>query len=99
MKVVSLMIAPGLQSVAKPTLYYRGKASLSPRRKPWKRPSCSRGTIACRRPPADNFRAELEDGSWTIIKVGDGQVSGLAESDDPSRFYETMARCPDRLDG
>ncbi|MDN0070154.1 ATP-grasp domain-containing protein [Collinsella ihumii] len=36
--------------------------------------------------PADNFRAELEDGGWTIIEVGDGQVSGLAESDDPSRF-------------
>lgn len=35
--------------------------------------------------------AELADGTWTIIEAGDGQVSGLAESDDPMRFYETMA--------
>lgn len=42
--------------------------------------------------------AELEDGTWTIIKAGDGQVSGLAESDDPLRFYEEMARCLARFD-
>lgn len=42
--------------------------------------------------------AELEDGSWTIIEAGDGQVSGLAESDNPVRFYETMSRCLNRLD-
>ena len=42
--------------------------------------------------------AELEDGSWTIIEAGDGQVSGLAESDNPARFYETMSRCLNLLD-
>lgn len=36
--------------------------------------------------------AELENGSWTIIEVGDGQVSGLAESDNPMRFYEALSR-------
>lgn len=35
--------------------------------------------------------AELADGSWTIIGAGDGQVSGLAASDNPTRFYEKMA--------
>lgn len=35
--------------------------------------------------------AELADGSWTIIEAGDGQVSGIAASDEPTRFYETMA--------
>lgn len=34
--------------------------------------------------------AELEDGSWTIIETGDGQVSGLAASDDPARFYRAL---------
>lgn len=34
--------------------------------------------------------AELEDGTWTIVEAGDGQVSGLAASDRPSRFYEEM---------
>ena len=34
--------------------------------------------------------AELEDGSWTIIETGDGQVSGLAASDSPTRFYEAL---------
>lgn len=42
--------------------------------------------------------AELTDGTWTIIEAGDGQVSGLAESDDPTRFYEAMARCLARFD-
>lgn len=36
--------------------------------------------------------AELDDGSWTIIETGDGQVSGLAASDNPTRFYEEIAR-------
>lgn len=36
--------------------------------------------------------AELEDGSWTIIEAGDGQVSGLAAADSPTRFYEELAR-------
>lgn len=36
--------------------------------------------------------AELSDGTWTIIEAGDGQVSGLAASDSPLRFYEEMAR-------
>lgn len=36
--------------------------------------------------------AELVDGTWTIIEAGDGQVSGLAASDNPTRFYEEMAR-------
>ncbi|MEE1421423.1 MAG: ATP-grasp domain-containing protein [Eggerthellaceae bacterium] len=38
--------------------------------------------------------AELADGTWTIIEAGDGQVSGLAESDDPIRFYKAIT---DRL--
>ena len=42
--------------------------------------------------------AELADGTWTVIEAGDGQVSGLAESDDPLRFYEEMARCLARFD-
>lgn len=42
--------------------------------------------------------AELADGTWVIIEAGDGQVSGLAESDDPMRFYETMATCLARFD-
>lgn len=36
--------------------------------------------------------AELADGGWTIMEAGDGQVSGLAASDNPTRFYEEMAR-------
>ncbi len=35
--------------------------------------------------------AELEDESWTIIEAGDGQVSGLAAADHPTRFYEQLA--------
>lgn len=35
--------------------------------------------------------AELEDGSWTIVEVGDGGVSGLAASADPAVFYGRMA--------
>lgn len=42
--------------------------------------------------------AELADGNWTIVEAGDGQVSGLAESDDPIRFYEAMANCLARFD-
>uniref|UniRef100_A0A7C9JJV2 ATP-grasp domain-containing protein n=1 Tax=Muribaculaceae bacterium Z82 TaxID=2304548 RepID=A0A7C9JJV2_9BACT len=42
--------------------------------------------------------AELADGTWTIIEAGDGQVSGLADSDDPMRFYETMATYLARFD-
>lgn len=42
--------------------------------------------------------AELTDGTWTIIEAGDGQVSGLAESDDPIRFYKAMASCLAQFD-
>lgn len=35
--------------------------------------------------------AELANGSWTIIEVGDGQVSGLPTSVDPKCFYEEIA--------
>lgn len=42
--------------------------------------------------------AELADGTWTIIEAGDGQVSGLAESDDPIRFYKAMASCLAQFD-
>lgn len=42
--------------------------------------------------------AELTDGTWTIIEAGDGQVSGLAESDNPLRFYEAMASCLAQFD-
>lgn len=31
--------------------------------------------------------AELDDGSWTIIECGDGQVSGLPETLSPYEFY------------
>lgn len=36
--------------------------------------------------------ALAEDGRWLIIEVGDGQVSGLADSVDLSQFYEALAR-------
>lgn len=35
--------------------------------------------------------AELEDGSWTVLETGDGQVSGLADSQDPGVFYRLLA--------
>ena len=45
--------------------------------------------------PSDFFTmdvAEKADGSWCIIELGDGQVSGL-QSDDPSGFYEGLFKC------
>lgn len=35
--------------------------------------------------------AELEDGTWTVVEVGDGGVSGLAAADNATRFYEEIA--------
>lgn len=37
--------------------------------------------------------AELEDGSWRIIEAGDGQVSGLAQTQDYEEFYRKLSQC------
>lgn len=37
--------------------------------------------------------AELEDGSWRIIEAGDGQVSGLSETQDYEAFYRKLSQC------
>lgn len=37
--------------------------------------------------------AELEDGSWRIIEAGDGQVSGLSETQDYEDFYRKLSQC------
>lgn len=57
-------------------------------------------------PPVDSFRsiaatipspffamdlARTTEGAWTIIELGDGQVSGLPEPLDPSTFYPALA--------
>lgn len=34
--------------------------------------------------------AEKEDGSWIILEMGDGQVSGLAAQEEPIKFYNVM---------
>lgn len=34
--------------------------------------------------------AEKEDGSWMILELGDGQVSGLAAHEEPIAFYNNM---------
>jgi len=34
--------------------------------------------------------AELHDGSWIIIEVGDGQVSGLSQNQWPFKYYDDM---------
>ena len=34
--------------------------------------------------------AELEDGSWTIIECGDGQVSGITDSSQTELFYKLL---------
>ncbi len=34
---------------------------------------------------------ELEDGTWTVLETGDGQVSGLATEITPEAFYATLA--------
>ena len=34
--------------------------------------------------------AEKEDGSWMILEMGDGQVSGLAAQEEPIKFYNLM---------
>lgn len=33
---------------------------------------------------------ELEDGTWTVLETGDGQVSGLATEITPEAFYATL---------
>lgn len=44
--------------------------------------------------------AELEDGSWIAIETGDGQVSGLAASQDPVLYYRVFGEAAQRcLDG
>ena len=40
--------------------------------------------------------AELEDGSWTILETGDGQVSGIACSQGPDVFYRLLAEGPSK---
>ena len=35
--------------------------------------------------------AERVDGSWTIIELGDAQVSGLLPSIDPDQLYQALA--------
>lgn len=35
---------------------------------------------------------ELEDGTWTVLETGDGQVSGLATEITPEAFYATLAK-------
>lgn len=34
--------------------------------------------------------AELEDGSWTVIECGDGQVSGITDSSQTELFYKLL---------
>lgn len=34
--------------------------------------------------------AEREDGSWMILELGDGQVSGLAAQEEPIKFYNKL---------
>ncbi len=34
--------------------------------------------------------AEKEDGTWMILELGDGQVSGLAAQEEPIKFYNNM---------
>lgn len=36
--------------------------------------------------------AELEDGSWTVIETGDGQVSGLSPGQNELLFYEDLKK-------
>ena len=35
---------------------------------------------------------ELEDGTWTVLETGDGQVSGLAAEITPEAFYATLTK-------
>ena len=37
--------------------------------------------------------AELKDGTWKIIEVGDGSVSGLSDGQDPEHFFRTLFHC------
>lgn len=36
--------------------------------------------------------AELPDGTWTIVELGDGQVAGLPELCDPEHFYGELGK-------
>lgn len=42
--------------------------------------------------------AKLENGKWTVIEVGDGGVSGLPLSIDPTRFYTALFKASAELD-
>lgn len=50
--------------------------------------------IECAKSIPSNFFtmdiAEKEDGSWTILECGDGQVSGLAAHETPIKFYNRL---------
>ena len=37
--------------------------------------------------------AQLEDDSWIIIECGDGQVSGLSDSQDYLIYYKNLIQC------
>ena len=37
--------------------------------------------------------AELADGSWKIIEVGDGSVSGLSDRQDYNSFFRSLYQC------
>lgn len=37
--------------------------------------------------------AELADGSWKILEVGDGQVSGLSDNQDANAFFRGLGIC------
>ena len=41
--------------------------------------------------------AQKTDGEWMIVELGDGQVAGLPESVDASRFYESLGLTPHEL--
>lgn len=40
--------------------------------------------------------AQRRDGSWIILELGDGQVSGLPEGCDPAQFYTLLAVPPEK---
>lgn len=40
--------------------------------------------------------AELADGSWVVVETGDGQVSGLAATQDPVIYYQVLADALER---
>ncbi len=40
--------------------------------------------------------AELNDGSWVVIEGGDGQVSGIAASQEPTSYYQAFGDAAER---